>query len=122
MARGLKRRYKRRRTGGAYRGRRRGPKPDGMIKEVVKLTGEVRTANVQGTNDAFNTICWFDNTPPQGQSVFQTGFETNNQQFSRMMANYTYYYIYGISIKVTPYNVFPDGANDPIIKKWQIST
>lgn len=74
MMRGTMSKYRRRRRGmsAGFRRRRSGRsiKPDGMVKEVVKLTGEIRTSSVAGTNDAFNTICWFDDVPPQGSSVF----------------------------------------------------
>lgn len=90
-----------------------------MYREKVTLQGEIRAdANIDA-NYAYNYVSWFEQ---KAGALQDTGLLTNNFQFKDIARNFTFYYVYGMRIKIFPYNLFPEQANGKQILGWQIGS
>lgn len=99
--------------------RRRG-RADGMYREKVTLQGEIGTpGGASFPNTAYNYISWFEQKAGGTQD---TGLYTNNFQFKDMARNFSFYQIYGMKLKILPYNLYPEQSDGKQILGWQIGS
>lgn len=74
-----------------------------MVKEKITICrGIYADANQSG----YLNVHWFNKQFSGSQSKYNVGFAqpdvVDNTQFRDMMRNYTYYYPYGLSVKLMP--------------------
>ena len=73
-----------------------------MVKEKIVFTKEILNGPVVGTqDDIFHYVDWFgrDNIQ-QPDAQYVSNVLSNNDQFTDMIRNYTFYYPYGLKIEI----------------------
>lgn len=85
--------------------------PDGLVKERVHFVKDIYS-DALNADVASHIVHWFAAFPnSQAQDDrYNTQFSKANQQFDAMIANYTWYRVYGVSIRVLPYILYPNQA------------
>lgn len=93
-------------------------KPDGIVKEKVTIRLDLASDT---TETGYMNIFWHSLTDYGGGS-YNASITTLNKQFTDMIRNYRFYYIYGLKIHLIPVGFGQIGGNTRAIRSGYIGS